>query len=374
MLIIPVRNLFTQTFFDLEISTFILSVYWFYIGYMEKKKVAINGFGRIGRAFFKLAEGNQDIEVVAINDLGDIENLAYLLKYDSVYGVSDLDISVNESGLVINGRTVSFLSERDPEKLPWKKMGIDLVLESTGMFTTYEKSRAHLKAGARRVVISAPVKDNPPSDITGETVLMGVNDDVLKTCDISSNASCTTNAGSPLMQILEEEVGVEKALLNTVHGYTASQSIVDSPAKDFRKGRAAAQNIIPTTTGAAIATTKAIRSLEGKFDGIAIRVPVVVGSIVDVTFLAKREVTVEEINDILTQAAETERWNKVFSVTTDQIVSSDIIGSTYASIADLSFTRVVGGNLVKVLSWYDNEMGYTNALLQHATQSARHIS
>ncbi|MBI2618223.1 type I glyceraldehyde-3-phosphate dehydrogenase [Candidatus Kaiserbacteria bacterium] len=339
-----------------------------------KKKIAINGFGRIGRAFFKLAEGSTAIEVVAINDLGNLENLAYLLQYDSVYGKSDFDIHTEKGALVVNGRNVTFLQERDPSKLPWKKLGIDIVLESTGVFDSYEKSKVHLDAGAKRVVISAPVKDAPPQGIVGATVLIGVNEEKLKVCDISSNASCTTNAGSPLMQILDEAVGIEKALLNTVHGYTASQSLVDGPAtKDFRKGRAAAHNIIPSTTGAAIATTKAITSLEGKFDGIAIRVPVVVGSIVDVTFIAKRAVTAEEINDILTKASKEVRWKRVFSVTTEPIVSSDIIGSPYASIADLSFTRVVGENLVKVLSWYDNEMGYANALLEHVEISANYL-
>ncbi|NQV92951.1 type I glyceraldehyde-3-phosphate dehydrogenase [Candidatus Kaiserbacteria bacterium] len=342
---------------------------------MKKAKIAINGFGRIGRAFFKLAEGNDQIEVVAINDLGNLENLAYLLKYDSVYGTSGLDITTKEGVLTVGGRDVAFLSERELEKLPWKDLGIDIVLEATGVFASYEKSQPHLTAGAKRVVISAPVKDTPPSGINGATVLMGVNEEALQTCDISSNASCTTNAGSPVMQILEEEVGVEKALLNTVHGYTSTQSLVDGPnTKDFRKGRAAAQNIIPTTTGAAIATTKAIPSLEGKFDGIAIRVPVIAGSIVDITFVSKRDVTAEEINEILTKASKEERWSNTFSVTNDPIVSHDILGSPYASIADLSFTRVVGGNLVKVLAWYDNEVGYTNALVQHVAKSASHIT
>jgi len=342
---------------------------------MKKARIAINGFGRIGRAFFKLAEENDKIEVVAINDLGDLENLAYLLKYDSVYGKSDLDIETKDRALTISGREVTFLSERDPEKLPWKDMDIDIVLESTGIFASYEKSQVHLKAGAKRVVVSAPVKDAPPSGINGATVLVGVNEEKLQTCDISSNASCTTNAGSPIIQILEEEVGIEKALLNTVHGYTSTQSLVDSPnKKDFRKGRAAAQNIIPSTTGAAIATTKAITSLEGNFDGIAIRVPVVAGSIVDITFIAKRDVTAEEVNEILTNASKKERRGGIFSVTNELIVSHDILGDTHASIADLSFTRVVGGNLVKVLAWYDNEIGYTNALVQHVALSAAYIS
>ncbi len=341
---------------------------------MKKKRVAINGFGRIGRVFLKLAEGNDQFEIVAINDLGDIENLAYLLKHDTVYGKNSIDIETKESDLIINGRAITFLSERNPEKLPWKDMEIDIVLESTGVFASYEKSKVHLDAGAKRVVISAPVKDVPPSGIVGATVLMGINEGLLKTCDISSNASCTTNAGSPVIQILEEKVGIEKALLNTVHGYTSTQSLVDSPnKKDFRKGRAAAQNIIPSTTGAAIATTKAITSLEGKFDGIALRVPVVSGSIVDITFVAKRDVTADEINSIFIEASKEDKWSKIFTVTDEQLVSSDIIGNTLASIVDLSFTRVVGGNLVKVLSWYDNEMGYTNALVLHVAESSKYI-
>lgn len=342
---------------------------------MTKKRIAINGFGRIGRTFLKLAEKSDAIEVVAINDLGDIKNLAYLLKYDSVYGTSDFNIESKDGELVIDGRSITFLSERDPSKLPWKDMSIDIVLESTGIFASYEKSRVHLEAGAKRVVVSAPVKDVPPQGITGATVLVGINEEKLKNGDISSNASCTTNAGGPIIQILEEEVGIEKALLNTVHGYTATQSLVDGPnKKDFRKGRAAAQNIIPSTTGAAIATTKAIPALEGKFDGIALRVPVLTGSIVDITFVAKRDVTKEEVNEILTKASKEERWQKTFSVTDEQIVSSDIIGNTFASIVDLAFTRVVGGNLVKILSWYDNEMGYTNSLLVHVEQSASYIN
>ena len=341
---------------------------------MKKTRVAINGFGRIGRAFFKVANDREEIEIIAINDLGDLENAAYLLKYDSVYGKSDLDISTNDGMLVVNGKEIKFLSEREPSNLPWGDLNIDIVLESTGVFAGYEKSKVHLDAGARRVVISAPVKDTPPEGVEGATVLVGVNEDKLQTCDISSNASCTTNAGSPIISILNESIGIEKALLNTVHGYTATQSLVDSPnKKDFRKGRAAAVNIIPSTTGAAIATTKAIPELEGVFDGIAVRVPVVTGSIVDITFIAKRDTTVEEVNEILKNAAGEDRWKSVLSVNEEPIVSSDIVGDSHASIVDLGFTRVVGGNLVKVLSWYDNEMGYTYALVEHVLRSGSHI-
>lgn len=345
---------------------------------MKKTRVAINGFGRIGRSFFRVAEGREEIEIVAINDLGDPQNLAYLLKYDTAQGKSDFNVEAvggDQPKLIVEGKEVLFLSQKDPTKLPWKDLDIDIALEATGIFSSYEKSQMHLQAGAKRVVVSAPVKDEPPEGITGATVLIGLNEEKLETCDISSNASCTTNAGSPLIQILNSTVGVEKAVLNTVHGYTSTQSLVDLPnKKDFRRGRAAAQNIIPATTGAAIAVTKALPELEGKFDGIALRVPVIAGSIADITFIAKRDTSVEEVNDILRKAAGEEHWKKVFSVTDEPIVSSDILGSPYASIADLSFTRVVGGNLVKVLAWYDNEMGYTHALVEHVIVSGSHIS
>lgn len=329
-------------------------------------RVAINGFGRIGRAFFKMAFENPAFEIVAVNDLGAIDNLAYLLQYDTVYGRSPFSVSQSEKGLTVNGKEVTFLSERDPKALPWGAMNIDVVVEATGVFTSYEKAKMHLEAGAKKVVISGPVKDDPAaSNVSGATVLMGVNDDQLKTCTITSNASCTTNATSPLIGILKEGIGVEKAILNTVHAYTATQAIVDGPSKDFRKGRAAAQNIIPTSTGAAKATTLAHTELSGKFDGIAMRVPVPVGSMVDVTFVASRDTTVEEVNKVLTDAAASDRWKQLFAVTNEQLVSSDIIGAQFASIADLAFTRVVGGNLVKVLAWYDNESSYTHTLVKH---------
>lgn len=340
-------------------------------------RVAINGFGRIGRAFFRLAHKSSDIEIVSINDLADIENLAYLLKYDTVYGGPSFNVKWNTGALIVDGKDIPVTQEKDPAKLPWKDTDVDVVVEATGVFTKYETAKAHLAAGAKRVVISAPVKDTPEdAGVSGATILMGVNQDKLKTCDISSNASCTTNAGSPLIAILDEALGIEKALLNTVHGYTASQSLVDGPSQkktDLRRGRAAAQNIVPSTTGAAVATTKALTQLEGKFDGVAIRVPTPVGSLVDVTFIAKRDTTVEEVNALLKEAAQDARWQGIFAVNEDPIVSSDIIGNTHASIADLSYTRVVGGNLVKVFSWYDNEMGYANALLMHVIETGRHV-
>lgn len=335
-------------------------------------RIAINGFGRIGRAFYRLAAERPEIEIVAINDLGDINNLAYLLKYDTVYGRSPFEVSVSGNSLIVNGKQVSFSSERDPSKLPWKDHNIDIVIEATGVFSSYEKSKLHLDAGAKKVVISGPVKDDPAAfGVNGATVLMGVNDTELKTCTITSNASCTTNATSPLVAILKEAIGIDKALLNTVHAYTATQSIVDGPDKDFRKGRAAAQNIIPTSTGAAVATTLAHTDLKDKFDGIAMRIPVPVGSIVDITFIASRDTSVDEVNNALLTASQSDRWKHLFTVTKEPIVSSDIIGARFASIADLNFTRVVGGNLVKVLAWYDNETSYTHTLIEHTIAAAQ---
>jgi len=338
-------------------------------------RVAINGAGRIGRAFYKIARKRPELEIVALNDLGDIHNLAYLLKYDSAYGRSDFDIAVREDGkaLIIDGKEVQYVSEKEPGNLPWRDLNIDVVVESTGFFTTFEAARAHLTAGAKRVVISAPAKSDPKDQSEG-TVLLGINEGNLEHSEVSSNASCTTNAASPLIQILHETIGIEKAVLNTTHGYTASQGIVDGPnKKDFKEGRAAAHNIVPTSTGAAIAVTKAIPELAGLFDGVSLRVPVIAGSIADVTFIAKRPTTVGEVNNILKMAAQEDRWKKTFTTTEDPIVSSDIVGSPYASIADLNLTRVVGGNLVKVFSWYDNEMGYTYSLVDHVIKTGSYI-
>lgn len=336
-------------------------------------KVAINGLGRIGRTFFRMALNRTDIDIVAVNDLGDLHNLAYLLRYDSAYGRADFEVSVEGTNLVVNGKTITCLQERDPKALPWASLGIDIVVESTGFFTTYESAGAHLEAGAKRVVISAPVKDGDgTSGISGATVLMGVNEGALSTCSMSSNASCTTNATSPLIAILKQSIGINKAVLNTVHAYTASQMLVDGPnKKDWREGRAAGLNIVPTSTGAAIATTIAHPELVGKFDGIAMRVPVPVGSIVDVTFVASRPTTVEEVNAALTTAAESEQWKHLFAVTSEKLVSTDIIGARYASIADLAFTRVVDNDLVKVLAWYDNESSYTHTLVEHVAAVAK---
>jgi glyceraldehyde 3-phosphate dehydrogenase len=337
---------------------------------MAKIKVGINGLGRIGRAFVKVASERPEIELVAANDLGDINNLAYLLKYDSAYGRSNLDIKVNGDNLIINDQIIKFIQEKDPSKLPWGELGVDVVVESTGLFEDYAKAKAHLDAGARKVVISAPAKGTPPEGVIGEMVLMSINDDKLSACQISSNASCTTNCASPVVSILNETIGIEKAMLSTIHAYTATQKLVDGPdAKDWRRGRAGAANIVPSTTGAATALAEVMPELKGKFDGIALRVPVITGSLTDITFIAKRNTTVEEVNDILRKAATEPRWNKIFSASDEELVSSDIINDPHASIADLKFTKVVDGNLVKVLAWYDNEMGYTHTLVEHVIKT-----
>ncbi|MEK7581991.1 MAG: glyceraldehyde 3-phosphate dehydrogenase NAD-binding domain-containing protein [Patescibacteria group bacterium] len=338
-------------------------------------KIAINGLGRIGRAFLKLAIERPEIEIVAVNDLGDIDNLAYLLRYDTVYGKSPLKIEAKKDSdtpfLSVNGHKILFISEKDPAKLPWGALNIDVVVESTGFFESFDKSQAHINAGAKRVVISAPAKGGG----NGETVLIGINEDKLSSCKISSNASCTTNAGSPVIAILNKSIGIEKAILNTVHAYTATQKLVDSPDDkgDFRRARAGAVNIVPSTTGAALSVAKAIVDLDGKFDGIALRVPVVAGSIADITFVSKRPTTAEEVNEILEKASMEDCWKGIFTVTKEQLVSSDIVGNTHASIADLSFTKVVDGNLVKVLAWYDNEMGYANTLVEHVLKAGEYL-
>ncbi len=358
---------------------------------MENKKirVAINGFGRIGRAFLKIAWDRPEIEIVAINDLGSIESMAYLLKYDTVYRTWNhlvrargmegekpaKDVCVG-SLFITKGNIeheVLVLAEKDPALLAWKDLNIDVVVESTGFFTDYSKAKAHIDAGAKKVVISAPAKEGDGT-VIGETILLGINEEKFGTCDITSNASCTTNAASPLIGILHEALGIEKAVLSTTHGYTASQALVDGPSKkDLREGRAAAQNIVPSSTGAAIAVTEAFPDLKGLFDGISLRVPVPAGSIVDVTFISKRETTADEVNDILKKAATSDKWKNLFAVTTEPLVSSDILGESHASIADLAMTRVIGGNLVKVLGWYDNEMSYTHTLVDHVVKTGMSI-
>lgn len=328
-------------------------------------RIAINGFGRIGRIFLRQAIGHEGLEVVAINDLGLIENLAYLLRHDSVYGPYDKKVETKDGLLIVDGKEIKVFNATDPATLPWKELGIDVVVESTGVFTSYEKASAHLKAGAKRVVISAPAKDEGGAKTATATPNVGV--EFLKDSLVTSNASCTTNATTPVLAVMLQEPGVEKSIMSTVHGYTATQTLTDSPVKgkDFRRGRAAAANIVPSTTGAADAVGKAIPETKGKFDGVSIRVPVISGSLVDFTFIAKRNTTVEEINKIFIEASQKPEWRGILATTTDQPVSSDILGMPYGAIVDLELTRVVDGNLVKVFAWYDNEYGYCAMLIKH---------
>lgn len=337
---------------------------------MKQTKVAINGFGRIGRSFLKLALTRPELEVVAINDLGDLDNLAYLLKYDSAYGRYDKDVKVESGKLSVDGKEIPFLQEKDPTLLPWGAMGVDIVVEATGIFDSFEKAEVHKKAGAKRVVITAPAKDDDGPN--GQTVLIGVNEEMLKACSISSNGSCTTNSVSPVMQILSEKIGVKKAFLSTTHGYTATQSLIDGPTRgsDWRRGRAAAANISPSWTGAAIATTRAVKALAGKFDGASMRVPVITGSLSCITMLMEKPTSVEEVNNIFKESEKEERWKGILRATTDQLVSSDIVGDPHAATIDLNLTRVVDGDLCAVFSWYDNEFGYTNTLVQHVIKVA----
>lgn len=334
--------------------------------------IAINGFGRIGRIFFRQVFNNPahaSLDIVAVNDLTDAENLAYLLRHDTVYWGYGRQVTTGvEDGatyLVVDGKKILLLREKDPAQLPWAKLGIDIVIEATGFFESFTMAGAHITAGAKRVIISSPAEDEDGAN--GKTVLMGANEQELKTCVVSSNGSCTTNGVSPVAFLMAQSVGVKKAILSTVHGYTATQSLVDgnAKAKDFRRGRAAGANIVPSTTGAAISVIRAVPSLTGKFDGIALRVPVITGSIADFTFVAARRTTVAEINAVFTKAAQDDRWKGILGVTAEPLVSSDIIGTSFGAIVDLSFTKVVDGDLVKVLSWYDNEWGYVATLVRH---------
>lgn len=326
-------------------------------------RIAINGFGRIGRSFFRLAIEEPGIEIMAINDLADLENLVYLLKNDTVYGKFDKKIEIQENLLVIDQKKIPFFQEKDPKNLPWKNLEVDIVVEATGAFSDYNKARAHIEAGAKKVIITAPAKGE--EDKEGKTVLLGINDEDLEKFDIISNGSCTTNAVAPVMKILQEKIGIKKAILNTIHAYTSTQHLVDGPdSKDWRRGRAASQNIVPSSTGAAKCIGKVIKELDGKFDGIALRVPVVCGSIADITFVSEKDTSVEEINGIFKKASEEENWESIVRVTNEQLVSSDIIGTITPAIIDLSFTKVIDRDLVKILVWYDNEWAYSWTLLQ----------
>ena len=333
------------------------------------KKIAINGFGRIGRNAFKLAFERDDIEVVAINDLTDTKTLAHLLKHDSTYGTYHHDVSYDDNSIFVAGKQIRVLAEKDPALLPWGEFGVDVVIEATGLFVQPEKARAHINAGAKKVVISAPAKGEG-----AKFIVLGVNEhELTREDDIISNASCTTNCIAPVMAILEREFGIEKSLMTTVHSYTASQRILDAPAKDLREARSAAENIVPTTTGAAIATAKVIPSLVGKFDGLSVRVPTAVVSLSDITVVLKRNTTKEEINEVFKRAAADPFYQGILTVTEEPLVSTDFRGNSHSSIVDLELTNVVGGNLVKIVAWYDNEWGYSNRLVEIVADVAANI-
>jgi glyceraldehyde 3-phosphate dehydrogenase len=322
-------------------------------------KVAINGFGRIGRNAFKIALTKPEMEVVAINDLTDTASLAHLLHYDTSYGTYERQLGHDEKGITVDGKPYPVFAEKDPTHLPWGKLGVDVVLECTGHFTDEAGARSHLTAGAKRVIISAPAKGgNVP------TFVIGVNDHQYAGEQIISNASCTTNCLTPVAAVIHAKFQVAKALMTTAHSYTQDQNLQDGPHKDLRRARAAAENIVPTTTGAALATTEVIPQLKGLFDGTSLRVPTPVGSICDVTFLLSRQTSVEEVNAVLSDAAEVPQLKGILRVTSDPIVSSDIIGDPHSAIVDLPLTMVSGGDLVKVMAWYDNEWGYSNRLVE----------
>lgn len=334
---------------------------------MAQTKIGINGFGRIGRNAFKLAFDRSDLEVVAVNDLTDTKTLAYLLKHDSNYGTYKYDVSYDDTGIIVNGQHVKVTAEKDPAALPWGDLGVELVIESTGRFTDKESAELHIAAGAKRVVISGPSKSDGV-----DTIVLGANEDKVEGAShVISNASCTTNSLGAVMAVLDAEFGVEKSLLTTVHSYTASQALQDAPAKDLREGRNAAENIVPTTTGAAIAVTKTLPQLEGKFDGLSIRVPTSVVSISDVTVLLERNTTVEEINAAFKKAAAEPYYQGILGVSEEPLVSRDYIGNSHSGIVDLLLTKVVGGNLAKVMVWYDNEWGYSNRLVELVSDIAK---
>ena len=323
-------------------------------------RVAINGFGRIGRNAFKILLEQRNAQVVAINDVTDAKTLAHLLKYDSSYGIYDKKVSSTDKSLIVNTREIPVFAEKDPSKLPWKNLDVDVVIESTGLFTNPEDAKAHLKAGAKKVVLSAPAKGEG-----AKTVVLGVNEDVIEKGDeIISNASCTTNCVAPIMKILEDEFGIEKAMMTTVHSYTGSQRILDAPAKDLREARSAAENIVPTTTGASKAAALTIPSLAGKFNGLSIRVPTPVVSLSDITAILKRDTTKEELVRVFKKAAKEPYYEGIVGVTEEELVSSDFIGDPRSTIVDLPLIDVVGGNMVKVVAWYDNEWGYSNRLVE----------
>ncbi|HMH31317.1 MAG TPA: type I glyceraldehyde-3-phosphate dehydrogenase [Methylomirabilota bacterium] len=332
-----------------------------------KTRVAINGFGRIGRNAFKVAFERSDLEIVAINDLTDNKTLAHLLKHDSNYGAYARKVSFDEKGIIVDGKHIDVLAEMDPAKLPWAKLKVDVVIESTGFFVDPEKAKAHIIAGAKKVVLSAPAKGEGAT-----TVVLGVNEESLEEAgDIISNASCTTNCITPVAAVIESNFGIDKAMMTTVHSYTASQKLQDAPAKDLREARNAAENIVPTTTGASKAAALAMPALAGIFGGMSIRVPTPVVSLSDFVIITKKKVTVEEVNEVFKKAAKEPFYQGILDVSEEPLVSSDFIGNSHSAIVDLPLTAVVGGNMLKVVAWYDNEWGYSNRLVEVVADTGR---
>lgn len=332
-----------------------------------KTRVAINGFGRIGRNAFKVAFERSDLEIVAINDITDNKTLAHLLKHDSNYGTYGKEVSADEKGIIVDGKHIQVLAELDPAKLPWKENKVDVVIESTGFFVDPTKAKAHIDAGAKKVVLSAPAKGEGAT-----TVVLGVNEDQLEDgSDIISNASCTTNCITPVAAVIEDNFGIEKAMMTTVHSYTASQKLQDAPAKDLREARNAAENIVPTTTGASIAAGQALPALQGIFGGMSVRVPTPVVSLSDFVIITKRSVSVEEVNEAFKKAAKEPFYQGILAITEEPLVSSDFIGNSHSAIVDLSLTAVIGGNMLKVVAWYDNEWGYSNRLVEVVADTGR---
>jgi glyceraldehyde 3-phosphate dehydrogenase len=333
---------------------------------MERKiRVAINGFGRIGRTAFKIGFEKSELEFVAVNDLTDPSTLAHLLKHDTNYGIWNHNVASTAEGIVVNGKEVKVLAQKDPSQLPWSELDIDVVIESTGRFTKEEDLAVHINAGAKKVVLSAPLKDGRDAP----TVVLGVNNEAAHGHTIIANASCTTNCIAPIAKVINDKFGIEKAMLTTTHSVTAEQNLVDAPAPagkagDMRRARAAYQSIIPTSTGATSAAAKAIPQLEGIFTGVALRVPTPVVSLSDFTFLLKKDVTIDEVNQAFKDASEESRYQGIISVSEEDLVSIDFKGSSYSAIVDLPLTQVVGGNMIKVFAWYDNEWGYTNRLVE----------
>ncbi len=334
-----------------------------------KTKIAINGFGRIGRNAFKIAFERSDTEVVAINDLTDNKTLAYLLKWDTNYGKYEHEVSYDDDGIIVGDKKIKVLSEKDPTQLPWGDMEVDVVIESTGRFVDPEQAKMHITAGAKKVVISAPAKGAGAT-----TIVLGVNDDAIhNSADVLSNASCTTNCITPVAAIVQAKFGVEKAMMTTIHSYTADQSLQDGPHKDLRRARAAGANIVPTTTGAAISAGEVIPELQGIFDGLSIRVPTSVVSLADFTFLIKKDTTIEEVNQAFKDAAKEPFYEGILEVTDEPLVSSDIKGNSHSAVVDLALTQVVDGNMIKVIAWYDNEWGYSNRLVEMTVDVAKSL-